>query len=109
MTHLTSLTSWGRKSWRHPAGSTTSPHTFPGECCSCAWDLQGPQSSELITGSPPTSQMKKLRPQGSKSVMEWGLDPSLEGSLEGRLCYLSQGVVGCIEDQGFGSRSELAG
>lgn len=39
-----------------------------------------------------------------------GTQANLEGRLGRRsLRYLSQGVVGCVEDEGFSARCELAG
>lgn len=67
------------------APSRTHRQPFPEDRCACPWDLGEPRSSGLIAGSPPTSQMKKLRPEGSKSVTGGVLEPSLEGSSEGGL------------------------
>lgn len=59
--------------------------------------LQEPRSLELSPSSPLSSQMKKLRPQGSKAVTEWGLESSLEGSPEGGLSgTFPRGLLGVL-------------
>lgn len=79
------------------APSRTHRQPFSEDCCACPWDLCEPWSSELIAGSPPTSEMKKLRPGGSKSVTEGVLEPSLEESLEGGLSgTFPRGLLGVL-------------
>lgn len=85
------------------------PDTFPGDPCPRPWDLWELRSSEPIAGSPPISQTKKLRPHGSTRVTEQGREPIWRDPRRRSLRYLSQGVVGCVEDKGFSARCELAG